>query len=322
MNKKNYSLSFIISAIIYTSLIFGYFFFINKNHTIKKKLQTQKIKIALISPPKIVQKPKEMPKKIVSTPLVTPQPIIKKPIKKKIEKPKKKKIIKKIKPKKKKKVKKRIKKKKHTKIKKKKVVKKVVHKKVKKTKHTKKVIKKRKKPIRKKKEVIVYSEPQPTIKVPKQTTKKRVQQIYEEEYIQPTTPIITTPVKSTPKISKTPVVTPKKVIKSNHRISTRRNNHNENIKREFLIKVRETIYANKQYPLRAKRNHIQGRVHVVFDILPNGKAVNIRMDNAPRVLKKAVYRSLRKSFPIDIPPSIASEFPMRGISVNVNFILH
>jgi outer membrane biosynthesis protein TonB len=317
MNKKNYSLSFIISAIIYTSLIFGYFFFINKNHTIKKKPQTQKIKIALISPPKIVQKPKEMPKKIVSTPLIVPQPIIKKPIKKKIEKPKKKKVKRRIKKKKPKKViKKIIKKKKVTK--KKKIVKKVVHKKIKKTKHTKKVIKKRKKPIKKKEEIIVYNEPQPI----KHTKREKIQRVYEEEYIQPTTTIIATPEENTPKMLRTPIVAPKKIIHHSNHISKKKDTHKENIKREFLTKVRETIYANKQYPLRAKRNHIQGRVHVVFDILANGKAVNIRMDNAPRVLKKAVYRSLRKSFPVDIPPSIASEFPIRGISVNVNFVLH
>jgi len=92
-------------------------------------------------------------------------------------------------------------------------------------------------------------------------------------------------------------------------------------KREFLKGIRAKIYANKRYPARARRRHIQGRVHVVFDILPDGEATNIRIDNSPRILKKEVRRSMRKSFPIDIPPSLASMFPMRNISVNIDFEL-
>ena len=92
-------------------------------------------------------------------------------------------------------------------------------------------------------------------------------------------------------------------------------------KREFLKSVRESIYSNKRYPLRAKRRNIQGRIHVTFDILADGDIVNIRVDDGPRVLKKEVRRALRKSFPIDIPPSISSEFPMRNISVNIDFKL-
>jgi len=92
-------------------------------------------------------------------------------------------------------------------------------------------------------------------------------------------------------------------------------------KREFLKGIRAKIYANKRYPARARRRHIQGRVHVVFDILPDGEATNIRIDNSPRILKKEVRRSMRKSFPINIPPSLASMFPMRNISVNIDFEL-
>jgi len=92
-------------------------------------------------------------------------------------------------------------------------------------------------------------------------------------------------------------------------------------KRNFLRGVREKIYLNKRYPALAKRRNIQGRVHVVFDILANGEATNIRIDETSRILKKEVKRSVRKSFPIDIPSSIASIFPMRNISVNIDFKL-
>jgi len=92
-------------------------------------------------------------------------------------------------------------------------------------------------------------------------------------------------------------------------------------KRNFLRDVRKKIYANKRYPTLAKRRHIQGRVHVVFDILANGEVANVRIDETSRILKKEVRRSIRKSSPIDVPSSIASMFPMRNISVNIDFRL-
>jgi len=93
-------------------------------------------------------------------------------------------------------------------------------------------------------------------------------------------------------------------------------------KRKFLRKVRENIYANKHYPLKARRRNIQGRVSVTFDILANGEISNIRLGDAPRVLRREVNRALRKSFPIDIPSALIGEFPMRNISVNIDFKLH
>jgi TonB family protein len=92
-------------------------------------------------------------------------------------------------------------------------------------------------------------------------------------------------------------------------------------KRRFLKRVRATIYANKHYPIRAKRGRIEGRVHLVFDINSNGEATNIRVSNAHKLLRKAVKASLKRSFPIDIPPTLRGKFPMRNISVNVDFRL-
>jgi len=192
----------------------------------------------------------------------------------------------------------KIKKVKHKKIKHKKVIKKKIHK---------KIIKKPK-PKHKIKKVIKHKK---VIKPP-----KIVQKIEEVEVIEPyIEPII----EATPAPIQPKVITRPKPIK---RVISQRPKENLNAKkREFLKGVRAKIYANKRYPALARRRNIQGRVHVIFDILANGEATNIRIDESSRILKKEVRRSMRKSFPIDIPSAIASMFPMRNISVNIDFKL-
>jgi len=189
----------------------------------------------------------------------------------------------------------KIKKVKHKKVKHKKVIKKKIHK---------KIIKKPK-PKHKIKKVIKHKK---VIKPPKIVQKTEKIEVIEP-YIEPI-------IKETP--TPTVIARPKPI----KRVIPQQPKENLNAKkREFLRGVRAKIYANKRYPVLARRRNIQGRVHVVFDILANGEATNIRIDDTSRILKKEVRRSMRKSFPIDIPSAIASMFPMRNISVNIDFEL-
>ena len=94
-----------------------------------------------------------------------------------------------------------------------------------------------------------------------------------------------------------------------------------NKKKRFLKELRESIYANKHYPLKAKRRRLEGSVHLVFDIGTNGEAMNIRTSNSSSILQRAVRRSLKKSFPVSIPHSLKSKFPMKNISINIDFRL-
>jgi len=192
-----------------------------------------------------------------------------------------------------------------------KVIKKKIHKKIiKKHKKRKVVIKQHKqKPKIKHKKVIKAPKiiPQPT----KTIQKEQVVEVIEP-YIEPIIEATPTPIQAK-------VITRPKPIK---RVIPQQPKENLNTKkREFLKGVRAKIYTNKRYPALARRRNIQGRVHVVFDILANGEATNIRIDDTSRILKKEVRRSMRKSFPIDIPSTIASMFPMRNISVNIDFEL-
>jgi TonB family protein len=92
-------------------------------------------------------------------------------------------------------------------------------------------------------------------------------------------------------------------------------------KEQFKERARASILANKKYPRMAKRRRIQGTVHVVFDIQSDGTVTNIRTSGASNLLQKATKRSIKKSFPISVPDVIKGEFPMRNVSINIDFIL-
>ncbi|SFV50965.1 Putative TolA protein [hydrothermal vent metagenome] len=237
--------------------------------------------ISFLNTPKPIPKKKE---RIVKIAVITP------PAPPKVEpkpvivppKPKKKKIIKKTKPKPKPKPKKKIIKKSKPKPK---------------PKPKKKIIKKSKpKPKHKPKKI----KPKP---IPKPVEEEVYKEIVEEIYQEPIKRVKPKPVV----VKQTPPPTPK-VDLSAH-------------KQRFKDRARASIIANKKYPRIAKRRRIQGTVHVVFDIGVDGTATNIRTSGASNLLQKATKRSIQKSFPIDIPDIIIGEFPMRNVSINIDFIL-
>lgn len=175
--------------------------------------------------------------------------------------------------------------------------KKIVKKKVLKKPKPKKIIKKKviKKHKPKKKQVVKKIRPKP---------QPIVEEVYEEVPYIPTP----APVKVAPKrVVQTPMAAPSVDLEAK--------------KRTFLNRVRSNILAHKKYPKMAKRRNIQGTVHATFDIRSNGTANNIQLSGASTILQKAVRKSILKSFPMAIPSELRSKFPMRSVSVNVDFIL-
>ncbi len=153
---------------------------------------------------------------------------------------------------------------------------------------------------------------QKIVRTPKATPKP----IIGEYIIEPKVVEVYTPPK--PKVQKKKIVhtlVPPKIVKK-----APMNNLNSKKKR-FLKRVRANIYENKHYPLKAKRGRVEGVVHIVFDIEANGEATNIRISHAPSILQRAVRKSLKKSFPVNIPSILKSKFPMRNVSINIDFKL-
>ncbi len=290
-----YILSLFISISIYISLIYGYIYISNKIKKIEPKKDIR-VKISILEPKKRLIKSK--PKTISQPIIVPPTPKLK---------PKPKKIIHKHK--------KNIHK-----------AKKIVYKHKRITHKAKKIVYKHKKNTHKVKKIVYrnkrithrvksepkrenYKTPPPVIYTPEPI----IEEIYKEPEI--VTPISTPPQQHIERVVKRVRVeaTPIKKIRKVDSLAIQ--------KRKFLKRVRGNIYLNRTYPPKAKRRGIEGRVHLVFDITSSGEAINIRTSNAPRILQKSVKRALRQSFPIDIPPILIDKFPMRNISIDIDFKL-
>jgi len=303
MTDSRYGSSFIITVIIYTLIALLYLSFADEITPLKKpEPKPQVVRIALVSP--LTKKAIEKIKKV--------EPKIEKP------KPKKKKVIKK-----------------------KVVVKKEIVKK--------EIVKKPPPPPKKiPKEIIpppvieeivyepiiepIYEPPPPPVvyaEIPPE-------EIYYEElpvYVPP--PVITAKAEVAQQqyIIHDPIVTqappPQEYIATpqetpvyapppqNHAVESDLSNE----KRAFKQATRNIINSNKQYPKMAKRRHIQGTVHVTFDILNNGDIFNIRTSGASTILQKAARKSVMQSSPLNVPSVLQSQFPMNNVSVNIDFRL-
>ncbi len=283
-----YIISLFISISIYIGLIYSYIYLSDNIKSIKRESKREiRVKISLLEPKKRVIKPKP---KITPPPIIVPPKPKPKPKPKSRPKPKPKKIVHKVK----------------------KIVhkpKKITHKVIKKVAHKSKIKKHRKI----QREVVnreIYKTPPPVIYTPEPIIEE---EIYRE-------PEIVTPI-STSQYREERVV--KRVIVEAKPIKTIKKRADDLTiqKRKFLKRVRGNIYSNRIYPPKAKRRGIEGRVHLVFDITSSGEAINIRTSNAPRILQKSVKKALKQSFPIDIPSVLMDKFPMRNISINIDFKL-
>ncbi|RUM73900.1 MAG: hypothetical protein DSZ11_04935 [Sulfurovum sp.] len=322
MNNTHYSSSFLITVMIYTLMGLLYLSFEDEFLPIKKK-KPEVIKISLITP--VIPK-KEIKKE---KPKPTPKP------KKKIIK--KKKVIKK----------KRVKKKR---VKKKKVIKKRVIKKP----IPKKVIPPKPKPIREerivKEPVIEEIIPQPITETfveepvyyepPPVYTEIVPQEVYYQQPPQPTAPTVHTAPQSQQRyiineplpVNAPPPPTQATIVESAPRVvpqmrTTHTSTHAtaetdlSNEKRAFKRETRDIINSNKRYPTMAKRRHIQGTVHVIFDILSSGEIFNIRTSGASTILQKAARKSVMRSSPLTVPTLLQNQFPMNNVSINIDFQL-
>jgi len=314
MTDTHYSSSFLITVAIYT--LFGLLFlsFADETKPIKKpKPKPQVVRIALVAP--VTTKAKEKLKKI--------EPKIEKPKKKKPKK--KKKIIKK------KVIKKKITKKKMVKKKtlKKKTLKKKTVKQVVKPKGIKKKTKPKEIPPPVIEEYIpdtfktpIYEPPPPP---PVVYTEMPPEEIYYEPkpiYVPEPIPTAKAKVAQQQYIIHDPLPVQQSApipyqVPQTHAVQPDLSSEKSAFKRD----TRDIINSNKRYPRMAKRRHIQGSVHVIFDILSDGTITNIRTSGASSILQKSARKSVIESSPLSVPFSLVNQFPMNNVSINIDFRL-
>ncbi len=315
MTDTHYSSSFLITVAIYT--LFGLLFlsFADEIKPLKKpKPKPQVVRIALVAP--VTTKAKEKIKKVES----------------KIKKPK----IKKLKPKKKKKIikKKVIKKKVKKKVIKKKIVKKVVRPKVIEKKPPpppKKVVKPREIPPPIIEEYIIpdtfktpiYEPPPPPPIVYSEIPPKDIYYKPKPVYVPEPIPTVKAKVAQQQYIIHDPLPVQQSAPIPAYRASQTRAVQSDfsSEKNAFKRATRDIINSNKRYPTIAKRRHMQGTVHVIFDISSSGNISNIRTSGASTILQKSARKSVIDSSPLNVPYLLQSQFPMNNVSVNIDFRL-
>jgi len=287
MTKRRYPLSLLFSLLLYGGILWAVVQLSNRVLPPKKPRQSTEelMKIALINPP--IQKPKATPLPVIPAvvpPLPSAPKVVKKPSKK----------VPKVQPKKHKP--------KH-------------HKKPKrKTKRIKPKKPHKHKPHPKPKPI---SKPKVVPQAPLVTHERQVNTPIETPITTPVAPIppkyqpTTSPIQ--PVHSTTPIKTLPQTKSATADLTA--------LKKAFLNNVRNTIYTNKRYPTKAKRRHIQGRVHLTFTILANGEITDIQTQGGAHLLRKAARQSLLKSSPLSIPSKLLTQFPMRNIHINIDFKL-
>ncbi len=94
----------------------------------------------------------------------------------------------------------------------------------------------------------------------------------------------------------------------------------EEIKNNFLARIKSAINANKRYPTLAKRREIEGKIDATFTINSNGSVSNIVILEGNSILKDATRKAIEKSFPVEIPNEIKNDMPF-NLNITLNFKL-
>jgi len=84
-------------------------------------------------------------------------------------------------------------------------------------------------------------------------------------------------------------------------------------KKEYYEMVRLRIESNKKYPPSARYRNMEGRVKVAFEIISQGKVVNVRIEESSgkTILDKAAIEAVKKSSPFPLPPPTLFKLPMK-----------
>ena len=90
----------------------------------------------------------------------------------------------------------------------------------------------------------------------------------------------------------------------------------ESLRIDYFSRLQAHIEACKYYPRAARKQGIEGRVEVSFQLLKNGDVKDIQSSGAHRLLKYAATRAIKEALPLPKPPA-SLEMP-----ANIRFSMH
>jgi protein TonB len=90
----------------------------------------------------------------------------------------------------------------------------------------------------------------------------------------------------------------------------------ESQKIDYFSLLQAHIEAHKYYPRAARKQGVEGRVEVSFQLLKNGEVRDIQSSGAHRLLKHAAARAIKEALPLPVPPD---SLPMPA---SIQFSMH
>jgi TonB family protein len=72
---------------------------------------------------------------------------------------------------------------------------------------------------------------------------------------------------------------------------------------DYFSQLQAHIEACKYYPRAARKQGVEGRVEVSFQLLKGGGVKNIQSTGAHRLLKHAATRAIKEALPLPKPPA-------------------
>ena len=90
----------------------------------------------------------------------------------------------------------------------------------------------------------------------------------------------------------------------------------ESQKVDYFSQLQAHIEACKYYPRAARKQGIEGRVEVSFQLLKNGDVKDIKSSGAHRILKHAATRAIKEALPLPVPPDSLA------MPANIRFSMH
>jgi len=90
----------------------------------------------------------------------------------------------------------------------------------------------------------------------------------------------------------------------------------ESQKVDYFSLLQAHIEACKYYPRAARKQGIEGKVEVSFQLLKNGDVSDIQTSGAHRLLRHAASRAIKEALPLPIPPDSLA------MPANIRFSMH
>lgn len=79
------------------------------------------------------------------------------------------------------------------------------------------------------------------------------------------------------------------------------------LRQQYLARIMRIIESRKSYPFSARRRHVEGDIHVAFEIDPTGQISDVKIDGKSELLCACTMDAVKSGTPLPKPPTELNE---------------